>query len=481
MPKKPKELFFMKNNFKVILAILFAIFSFLLYSRGLLESTPFVGDTARDLFDILQISLGDFRLIGPKLSFGGIYSAPWYYYLFVPVYLLFGKSFAAVLSFNALIHSLALAFVFLLLSRRWGSAKSVLFTAALMFLPLYVFSAKNPGNAFSYQPFLVLFLVWVFLKKHWESREVLLAGLAAGFIASFHVILLLIFFPAWVFLLLRKQFKEAALLIFGFVLPFAPLVLFELKHNFVMLKNTFLDQSYKMFTQNQNIPDREASPTNLVVNFFFINSQLASWTVLGPLVLMGVAFLANFREKVNLKWLGWGIISYLIFTFLSRYQFAIHYLLPLGLTILVLTLLILHKNRLFYLVLSVVMLVSIAKINLKQQSSTQNYQQVKKEVTQVIKSAEFAKESFNIVNVDQGGRSSTGNQYRYFFLLNGLNPLNEYQFTESKSLLVFADKSFNKQQLKRLNNYEIRQFGSTFLQKARVIETTGSRVFVLEK
>jgi hypothetical protein len=350
-----------------------------------------------------------------------------------------------------------------------------------MLAPLYVFSAQNPGNAFSYQPFLVLFLVWVFLKKHWESREVLLAGVASGFIASFHVILLLIFFPAWVYLLLRKQFKEAALLVFGFTLPFAPLVLFELKHNFVMLKNTFVDQSYKMFTQNQNIPNREASPTNLVANFFFINSQLISWTVLGPLVLMGVAFLANLREKANLKWLGWGIISYLIFTFLSRYQFAIHYLLPLGLTILVLTLLTLHKNRLFYLVLAVVLLVSITKINLKQQVSSHNYEQVGKEVTQVIKTAKFTKESFNIVNIDQGGRSSTGNQYRYFFLLRSLTPLNEYQFAESKSLLVFADKSFNKQQLNKLNNYEIRQFGSKFLQKAKVVETTTSRVFVLEK
>jgi len=470
-----------RKFYELTFAFLLNIGFFLVYVFNLYNSTPFIGDMARDMYDILQISLGDFRLIGPKLSFGGIYSAPWYYYLFVPIYLVFGKSFAAVLYFNAFIHSSALGILFYMVGKKWGIIRSLLVTTAVAVLPLYVFSARNPGNAFTYQPFLILLLVWVFVNEKWGSREVLLTGLAAGFIASFHVILVLIFLPAWLYLLFKRKFRQVFLLAIGFVIPFIPLVLFELKHNFIMLKNTFVDQSYKMFTENQNIPDREASPSNLIANFFFMNSQLTTWTVLGPLILLSTGIIGNLKNKINGRWLGWGIASYLIFTFLSRYQFAIHYLLPLGLTILVLTFLTLHKSWLFYPLTVILLVFGISKIDWQGIPNSHNYESVSGEVSSVIKNSRFDKESFNVVNIDLSGRSSVGNQYRYFFLLEGLMPKNEYQFAESHSLLVFTAKEYSKQKLQQLDNYEIRQFGKQYLNTAKLVATQESKVFVLQK
>src|SRR3989344_2391006 len=61
------------------------ILLFLIVSAGLsyklTSSFNFHPDFARDIYDMLAIIQGNPTLIGPKLSLGGIYSGPYYYYL----------------------------------------------------------------------------------------------------------------------------------------------------------------------------------------------------------------------------------------------------------------------------------------------------------------------------------------------------------------------------------------------------------------
>jgi len=70
----------MKKGVAVLLfLILFALFSF-----KLVGSYNFDSDFGRDLMWMYDIAYGRFTLLGPKLSFGGYYLGPYYYYIFVP-------------------------------------------------------------------------------------------------------------------------------------------------------------------------------------------------------------------------------------------------------------------------------------------------------------------------------------------------------------------------------------------------------------
>jgi hypothetical protein len=474
-----------KISIKVILLIsIFFITCFWFYSHKLIQSTSFIGDFARDLYDILTISKGDIRLIGPKLSFGGIYAAPWYYYLFVPVYVIFGRKIEAILYFNVFLHTSVLLLIYLFLQKKQGNLKSLLITISIAFLPLFIFSARNPGNAFTYQPFLILWFVYYSTKSQYTNKDALFSGLWAGLIASFHIITSLIFIPAWFYLFIfHKKFKQALISLLAFVLPFAPLVLFELTHGLVMIKNTLVDKSYQMFTQNLNIPDRTSSPKNVWQNLVFINQQLTSWVVFGPLVYLLSGVILSWHKKKNLWLVGWGIIIYILFAILSRYQFAIHYLLPLGLSIYILCLLSLIKHRLLNIIISLIILIELVLIiKTPPIKSMQNFYTIQDLTFKVIASEKFSKNNFNVVYIEKGGRSTIGQQFRYFFEINNHQPDSEYEFSNSKQLIVFTENQWSKKNLLKLDNYEIRQFGNEYINQSAQIKLNSSlTAYILNK
>ncbi len=72
---------------ELIISALLGFFVFFLVSFKIEESLIFHSDFARDLFNILKISQGNHTLLGPKLSFGGLYPASYYFYLFCIYYI----------------------------------------------------------------------------------------------------------------------------------------------------------------------------------------------------------------------------------------------------------------------------------------------------------------------------------------------------------------------------------------------------------
>ena len=101
-----------------LLIVLFII-SFILFSFKLSASASFEGDLGRDMFEIARISYGKMTLLGPKGSFGGIYTTPYCYYLFIPAFLLAGRDISGVLFFNALMFSSALVYFSFLASKKF--------------------------------------------------------------------------------------------------------------------------------------------------------------------------------------------------------------------------------------------------------------------------------------------------------------------------------------------------------------------------
>ncbi len=97
---------------ELIISALLGFFVFFLVSFKIEESLIFHSDFARDLFNILKISQGNHTLLGPKLSFGGLYPASYYFYLFVPAFLLSGFNIESIVYFNAFLFAFAISYFF---------------------------------------------------------------------------------------------------------------------------------------------------------------------------------------------------------------------------------------------------------------------------------------------------------------------------------------------------------------------------------
>src|SRR3990167_6447402 len=162
------------------------LFSFFLYSYRLTSAYYFDSDMARDLNEILDLTQGKFKLLGPSSSFGGLYTGPYYYYLFTPILLLTRFNLDSILLLNAFFFSLALGYFFYQVYAKHDLFKAALSTTCLVLFPLLIFAARNPGNAFTYLPFLLFFLTCLVFADY-EKKSVLFSlGILAGVILNFH-------------------------------------------------------------------------------------------------------------------------------------------------------------------------------------------------------------------------------------------------------------------------------------------------------
>ena len=78
-------------------------------------------------------------------------------------------------------------------------------------------------------------------------------------------------------------------------------MLFEVKHNFVMLKNTFIDKSYLLWIKNSNIPGGITGKKNPLENFIFISESMQKFTVAHPFILFVFAGAKHHAQRFRGK------------------------------------------------------------------------------------------------------------------------------------------------------------------------------------
>ena len=85
-----------------------------------------------------------------------------------------------------------------------------------------------------------------------------------------------------------------------------PLFLFELRHGFIMLKNTFVTRSFTTFLGNQNLAGAASGKENILENILFMNSEMNKWIQPMPLLLLILIlfFLLKGKLKFEEKILG---------------------------------------------------------------------------------------------------------------------------------------------------------------------------------
>lgn len=243
--------FIESNQTEVILLFLILfVASFLRFYR-LPEYMTFLGDEGRDaLVWLRMIKKGKFVLIGPMTSIGNMYLGPLYYYLALPWFLFFGLSPVGPSIMVAFLGVVTVGLIWWV-GREWFDKRVGLITAFLYAISpvviTYSRSSWNP-NIMPFFALLTIYGIWQFwVKQRFWWLPVI--GITLSFCLQSHYLGLLLIPTIGLFWLVtlkalknnKKALKKFTLYSLFFILLFllltiAPLVWFDLRHNFINYK-----------------------------------------------------------------------------------------------------------------------------------------------------------------------------------------------------------------------------------------------------
>ncbi len=230
------------NDKKLILILL--LVAFFVYVWRLQESLLFVEDTARDTLAMLKLwQQKEITLIGPPISFGQ-YGIRTMFFGSLAYYI--GLTGLLISSFNPLgaIYPNVLFFlmsipVFYLFIKQLTPDRSINYGATVLYAlsPITVYHARFFWNPNLIIPLSVLFWYLVLKKKSKNNfLRFFAAGIVGGLMTNLHYVSLLPALAYSLFLFWQKKIKPGFSLLAGFIVSSLPLILFELKNNFYLLK-----------------------------------------------------------------------------------------------------------------------------------------------------------------------------------------------------------------------------------------------------
>ena len=239
--------FWPKNNYLIFLGFIILLAFFLRFWK-LPEYMTFLGDEGRDALAVKRMIIDHkFRLIGPVTSIGNMYLGPLYYYLILPAMVVSRLSPVGPAAFIALLGIITVFLVFWW-GREWVGEKAALIAAFFYALSpvviIYSRSSWNP-NVMPFFALVTLFGIW----RVWQQKQfwwLPLIGVSLSFALQSHWLGLLLFPTVGLFWLLTlfdliknrislKPFilHTSYLILIFLLLTVAPLVWFDLRHNFI--------------------------------------------------------------------------------------------------------------------------------------------------------------------------------------------------------------------------------------------------------
>jgi len=263
-----------KNDFLVLLLIFIGFIlirtlhfvDFLNWSQDQAES----GMAALDIWRNKKLTL-----IGPQISatYNGrlLFQGPVTYYLFL-LFLLFGGWNPVKASYFFMLFAGILIF-FLFYGIKKITNKKVAYVTVLIysFLPYYINYTRFLWNSTFQLTFSILFIYFYsFYKKNKKLKYFFISSFFLGLLFQFHYQFILVILSFIIYFLFFKKIsvKEWFIFIFGVILGFSPLIIFELKHQFYNTKTAIL------FLKNWSKVDKPGNFTMphyyLTLSFLFL-------------------------------------------------------------------------------------------------------------------------------------------------------------------------------------------------------------------
>ena len=299
----------------------------------------FLGDEGRDVIIVRRLLVeGHPPLIGPGTSVGSMYLGPLYYYMMAPALLLANFSPVGPAVMIAILGILTVGFVWWV-GRRWFNKTTGLVAAGLYAIsPTIIYYSRSSWNP-NIMPFFALLSVYSVWKVWREKRFnwLIVMGISFAFVLQSHYLGLLLAPTLFVFWLLtflevrktkdQKIFnKDSVVGIVLFLLLMSPLLIFDLRHNWMNTK-----AFYAFFTaKDPSVSINLVSSVLKIPEIFnqIITSLLGGKNIIGGLVISVFfavtlvtlliymirvrnknLFKINFAYYLLFSWIGFGLLG----------------------------------------------------------------------------------------------------------------------------------------------------------------------------
>lgn len=330
-----------ENPFEFIFLAFIIFLSLWLRLYRIADYMTFLGDEGRDVRIVRDlITKGNLVFIGPMTSVGNMYLGPLYYYMMAPALFLSGLSPVGPAIMNALLGTLTVAITWYV-GKKWLGRSAALIAALLFALsPVAVIYSRSSWNP-NPMPLFALLCAWG-IYEVWQNKKYFwlpIIGVSFAFAMQMHYLGLLLT-PTiglfWLFSLLqinkdetRKKIfiKQTVIAVILFLILMSPLLLFDLKHNWMNANafRSFFGNRETTVNLNPARSDRFLPAIESIVAELLLGRQL-TYALLGSIIIGVLSFLAYFGKlKLSFKeffknkkdpalsllfsWIGFGILG----------------------------------------------------------------------------------------------------------------------------------------------------------------------------
>lgn len=415
-------------------------------------SLQFLGDQGRDALILRNMLVNyDLPFIGPVTSVGSFFLGPLYYYLMAPFLWLFKFNPAGPAYATAIIGILTIPALYLVTKKMLSASAAKL--AALFytfgFIPIIeTRGAWNPNP----MPLAGLGIVFGFYQalKTNQPRWLWLSAFSLGAALQFHymIVFLAPFLLYQLILIFKKPPLRKHLItwLIILILMMLPLILFELKNNFLNIKGLIVyltKDEYRHFDfweKFKNLRGRSEEAIGMILGFGRTTTFIRTWITRGVLLFIGLFLLKKPSSgfKTISLWLLLSIAS-IAFYYGSIPPYYLAFLFP-AVFMLIGEILSRLKGKLLF--VSLAFMVVFTAYNLPQTWTDLNSNGNLKSVRTT---ARFIKDdidqhgyqNYNLALLD-GTRDYPAHSFRYFLEVFGGQPLSQAEYPQTQVLYIIS-------------------------------------------
>lgn len=413
----------------------------------------FLGDEGRDAIVIKNMLVGHhFPLIGPSTSVGNIYLGPLYYYMMAAPMAIFYLNPVAAAGMNAFIGVLIVAFIYYL-GKNWFDRPAALMAAYLYAISpvtiVYSRSSWNPNPA----PFFALLGMFSLYRLHKTGNFLwlIMTGLAAGAAIQMHylaVILIPVLSLLWLYeIFLRKNSLQIKNLLFGtslgilaFIFTLLPLIIFDLRHDFLNYKaiiKLFGESSAVKADLISNIGQIPSLFVNNLVGRYITGANFYLTILVSLLIIIAFIYKWNFWPRLALGI--WLIVGLLGLTFYQQniYDHYLGFLNPVPFLLFgsAATIRIFNKRMVYAGLAIIIALLSIVNFQKNPLLSPSNNQLVRTQEVAKFIIDKTENQDFNFALIAKNNYDSA---YQYYLDLYGHKP-RQLPFDKTDQLFVVCE------------------------------------------
>ena len=226
----------LKANKEIILIGIIILFAFILRVWKIDTDLLYHRDQGLVAMDIYKIWHDKkISLLGAPTDVDGLFHSPVYYWILTPLYWLGSGDIVYPAVFQILLEVLSLPFLYLVIKKLFDKKTAIL---TLIFYSVS-YGLISYSRWFITVPFILpltnLLLFTLVFKK-----SIFINALLVGMITQVNAAVGIFYLPV-IFYHYKKQLniKNILIILFGFILPATPLIIFQFRHDFTMLKTVF--------------------------------------------------------------------------------------------------------------------------------------------------------------------------------------------------------------------------------------------------